>query len=488
MSAKLSCFAVIALLLMLSACKQRGTQQAPEHFRYGTKQKGQRTAVSVEATRRTSIAQGANVFPIRNVVGPNNRRWRPRRHFGPFLSGSDLPQIQVWLRHEGNDTVRANWYHNSFHSTHEDAADIAIYQKYYPNNVLPSEATPAVLTTFPNRSQVPGTPPACDGCLNDVLFALHSVHFSSRYGGSVRLAFQVMEDTEYELRRGQLLWDLSDLSMSVFVVPEKASLNPLTPALAGRGIVRIEFGWRPMPTAYDLSTRDVKPQTDFSDVDTAMRAIASKLETDQDSGGFLVSAASFAHAFLHVQHQQMIAPDDLVDEIDISDDHVLLTTHKRQPVIRLLVRSGRIEGPTSGYHELENEFVVTISSKHVYGQNTQNAVVTGPTRDFRVPHDGGSGFGNFGTWIVDSDPPCEDIVAAELSVQVVEKDPAWDDNFSAVSVLAPLPACDEIRAATSTNPPFYGVFDEGGSWDDLKQGGDTWGQVYTNWHVFIDYK
>lgn len=166
---------------------------------------------------------------------------------GPF-SLDEFSEIQILLQGEV-----ARWYYNSYFDL---AADADLYARYFLFNTPAGQhqvpSGPDAQTPSPDgagTAQDPKRPGAETGEVpaeqgpQGILMTLKSVHYSSRYGGSVRLVFEMSEDYFYELRFDPYVYDLSSLNLSVYVVPSAEALNPLSTQSTDGGI------YYPRPTA-----------------------------------------------------------------------------------------------------------------------------------------------------------------------------------------------------------------------------------------------
>src|SRR5262249_53332442 len=92
---------------------------------------------------------------------------------------------------------------------------------YFAAGKLPSISTP---NPAEPPQHVPGFIPNKDG-LNDILFALHSIHCSSRYGRIIELVFRIAEDYEFDARNGSTLSDCPNRQLRVYRGPPAWLLN-----------------------------------------------------------------------------------------------------------------------------------------------------------------------------------------------------------------------------------------------------------------------
>ncbi|MGW8323219.1 MAG: hypothetical protein ACWGSD_16850, partial [Thermodesulfobacteriota bacterium] len=204
---------------------------------------GEVTLTAEEMVGRMILAEelyATDLHPMDYVLAPG----KPLRHFGKFYLGS--PSILV-------DAASGTWYFNDYFRNNRDSEWFGKYFMPLPVNNFERPA--------PNQD-VPGTMPA-RGQLNDTLFDLHQVYWSSRYGGSVALRCRSLENVEYDVRGEErvieggdtpapeddvlesIMWDVREMEMTIHVIPCAADINAAqndsyTPSLCGKN-VEVEF-------------------------------------------------------------------------------------------------------------------------------------------------------------------------------------------------------------------------------------------------------
>lgn len=404
-------------------------------------------------------------YPLREIDPTTGAPWKPRRHFGPFIVGSNLNQIEVRISQE-----RAVLYFNDFFKNHPEED---IFEKYF-GTPLPENATP---------SQTAG-----------LFFQLHSVSYSSRYGGSICLLFHQRTDKDYEFRSGNTLWDLREFKMRVYVTPHMPRFNPLTPAsgmpTSGslKDYLHVEFDYE-HATEYVDDNGEIKPlpSVDAEQLRVMLTDLGSKLSTQsQPMPYFRRMAFSFAHSFLHSEFQDMIGPNEAVDWIEISDNYVDIWTHEREPFFYITANVYIHHGPKMAeltplpeYGELSNEYSVTISATHIYSSNAQ---IPGPSYTFEITEMEPSPTRKYGTWHKNE---CGQIAAIEFTIKIVEQDLIWDDKLPSKHHPWALPGCSQIESAALSGEPV--LVDEWGRWDDLKEGSEVWGSMYAVYRLHLTY-
>jgi hypothetical protein len=312
---------------------------------------------------------------------PKDVAWRPMRHFGRFRAGSDLNQIQVLV-----DKRSASWYYNGYFAsfTPDEVTDAEpVWRIYFRRNYF--EDTPAQATlpteTTPQLSHAPGGDGQGNwhleshfphGYINDMLFSLASVSWSSRFGGTAALEFRQtsftgpnepsnpQEDFELEAVRDvgadKYRFDLNDVSMHVYVTPHPGAFNPKNqatvamPAHVQFAVGRVD-AYKNGTAVPASSVEQLLRET----LDTAAATVARSL------GGNNRSPASvFTLGFIHNQFQHLIGANDKVTRIYISDEWLDLVTEQYQPYIFSSIRIEEIwtSGPAQGAFEGEPEWKV----------------------------------------------------------------------------------------------------------------------------------
>lgn len=325
---------------------------------------------------------------------PSNIAWKPKRHFGPFRRGSEFSEIQVtlgqgWLGSGTNLKITATtaWYHNKYYTGHLDAN---ILSKYYPGGPgnLPANLTPQI---------------------NPILFELQSIHYSSRYGGSIHLRFMLLEDYGYEFTDRPIpppngtipatptpvrKWDVGasiyreigggtrrnvgTLEMSLYIVPTPRCLNPLDTIdegnlardirdvpiyveLLGRQFTTYEEGKLP------VTTEKIPPEL-TSIFEELYPLIESQLRAD---------SKRFVYAWLHSELQARIDKLDNVKTIMITDDFCDIITEKAQPIFSISMRfaMGVPNEIDTEYGEEELKLLYNVFYRYV--GDYENTFITG---------------------------------------------------------------------------------------------------------------
>jgi hypothetical protein len=385
--------------------------------------------LTVGTTRASSLGP---ILPTPPRGWPRDLAWKPRRYFGPFWHSSRLEEIEVLV--QGPST--AIWYHNDFFTNHPDAAP---YQPFYPGNVLPSDRTP-------DRQYMPGYIPPQDGA-GVIYFALERVSYSSRYGGTVELFFRSQGNVGLEFRNGQIVWDVTDLLMKIFVTPTKEGQT--TPLLAhGKGEVTCEFHPRGV-TAYSLTT----PSTPFqvltdnhgSELAGILNVLAARVISDIRD-----SARRFVAGFLTAQFSELLGPDIVVDSINISDDFIQFFTHKGVPHVWVSFQARNVHSYGADIIT-EPEFRLTLSSDYVW----TSGIIHGPSRTADVENHGATPWVTVGQWTLDEIRHLGSIV---LRVSGVEVD--WPDSDDVFDTYETAITLDQAELVAAHQHQQYGLVEQ----------------------------
>lgn len=331
------------------------------------------------------------------------------RFTGPFFL-REFEEIQVVLNKN-----QGEWYYNDYFSK----VDPAIYRKYYwpanlgdPTRSADAHKFPA--TPSPENPTSPGLPPPrpggatgpppSDNGAHGVLMTLKSIHYSSRYGGSVKLVFDMEEEHFYEFRFAPYLYDLPGLKMNVHVVPVAILLNPSPIPPAGNLTLRgpytvdvfVEFElpehFNSYVEAYEDGQGDpvdLGKECPSGGTTVGIGPVPPEKLADARNhlfeklvayGGLLadsmkLKANCFTYGFLHDLHKDTISTEAIrPDRISISDNHFELVTHQGEPVFSIRFRITDFEAMDSGtiwakpeiegaaFAIIENE---TIDSRYV---------------------------------------------------------------------------------------------------------------------------
>lgn len=340
----------LATIVVLCTCKGSGRAER-------TRVKGKIAMLTTQLSRAQRVedmaAQVHTFHPVsfKPASWPQGVAWRPLRYSGPFTSGSDLEEMQIVLQGTSGKV-----YYNNLFLNHPSAA---IYKLYYRTNwgtggsfastALPNNVTPAL----PAR-RVP--PPGTDGA-NSILMELKRIEYSSRYGGTVRLVFEMAnyatpnnqshaDDFDFEFREGDYLFDVSGLEMSIFEYPLPTSFNPTVQLPFATGVQQPYVGTEQVEftngdvAAYKYVADKVVPVA----YDDAARAALSAVETRVAAGVpdkyvNISNAQRFSLGFLHDQFQSLFQslsdPTDGGEKLWLTDNFADLTTKNRTAVFSL---------------------------------------------------------------------------------------------------------------------------------------------------------
>jgi len=320
------------LILALAACAINNTKTAPSKVspavtaqpHKGGAELGQPTPVE-QPQLHNAIKKRHNVLLTKPPQKwPKDLAWRPLRHFGPFYYGSEFAQIQVRLT-----GASAIWYFNDFFATCTDAS---WYTQYFAGN-LPATPT-SIPSTPPSTQYIPGQFRGSDG-IHDLLFGLDSVELSSQFGGSVKLSFQTIEDYEYEVQKGQIIWDVRSIEMIIFVTPRAEVFNQPNRVNYSNNLSVVFVPHDPI--AYDISGSAIALMDDpkIDELQDALQAAASLLISQT---AFANTASKFVHGFLHGQLQNEIGASEIVTMIEVRDGFIDAYTQNATPMFSISLR------------------------------------------------------------------------------------------------------------------------------------------------------
>ncbi len=364
----------------------------------------------------------ADMLFMPGVILQNFADDQPRkllRNFGPFFTGSDLTEIRILLNHDD-----ADWYYGDFLMIHEDTE---IFKKYY-GTPLPSGE--------PGTNIVPGSFPSKDG-FNDVLLELQRISYSSRYGGSIRLRFKSRENYEIEIRKGPMLWDLSTLTMDVFVEPQADFFNPDLPLGPGAGTAYIELLPRGV-SAYRVEGGILAADAPgLDDLKAMLGDLASRMAT----APFQWEATKFVHGFIHSLFKADIGAMDKVEIVEISDG--FLDLHTRDGVLKFAMEM-RAFNVFLDTEPGDEEINITLNVQHIFdpNDNTNNPVIA---HEFdEINNMEGTPFWTFGFFDLEECGTLHDVI---FIIQVVERDGVADDRLQTEpSAFSNTIDCGQLRA------------------------------------------
>ena len=276
---------------------------------------------------------------------PMQYAWKPRSFYGPWFAGSNLDAIQLTLKRN----LVPTWYYTTYFDD-ITGVDLQIYSQYIPG-ITTSMAAP------PDYSRIPGLTPTQPSAntvqLTDIYLSLNEIHLSSKYGGSVELVFRSHENVEFEIRKGNTLWDSRTLQIRIFATPKTNQMNPLAPQTAYNTFDPLNVELEAIdPTEYSITTINNEtyfiPQASVNNQELmqALELITAAIELNNN---LRLQANQFIHAWLHVEHQQLIdrtaSPPERVDAIEISDNFLDMKTSAREPWFTWFVQVVQLDAP-----------------------------------------------------------------------------------------------------------------------------------------------
>jgi hypothetical protein len=80
-------------------------------------------------------------------------------------------------------------------------------------------------TTTPSGAQQSGEAQNSPAGFKPTVLELQSIDCTSKFGGSLRFSFRQVEDIQYEVGNGTYVWDLQNLQINLYAVPNAFALN-----------------------------------------------------------------------------------------------------------------------------------------------------------------------------------------------------------------------------------------------------------------------
>lgn len=364
---------------------------------------------------------------------------RPKRHFGIFTQGSDLKKIQLYIgQSSGGTNIQSIYFNDFFSAVNLSGQERSIYAKYFQNGTLPTNALPAN-----TPAHVPGLYRPYAGANasryfgNELILRLDRVEYSSLYGGSMKAVFSQDDmisegielrgdDFEYEFMWGNRIFDVKGLEVAFFVNPRPGNLNPMSN-------VAFTFSGGAELSAQQVSMyeggRRVKAEAVVAEKWDSLTALVAKSLIPNLTD--ITSLVRFLHGFLHVQFESLIASDDKVVKLMISDNFCDLVTEKYEEVRYLYFKISAIVLPMGFNPELDEECKIRIDIYHSY---VNGQVQMAPIK-YELGTDDDDYWHFLGGWTLDE---YSALTAADLMVKIREIDPISDDKYLPVYIhLAP---------------------------------------------------
>lgn len=295
----------------------------------------------------------------------------------PSYVTQNLNQIKVRaLRNQ------LTWYFMAYLPDHPNPN---LTRRYFPAglpefNSLPPDAPPP---PSPNQNpplprHIPGEQPGQDG-LHDQQFSLASIECSDRFGGTMNLRFIADESLEYDVRKGNRIWDLQETQLEVYVTPRHHILN--TTQKAGGESVYVEFDYGHV-AAYDLVTQNnltrIEPAASdhAAELETIFREVATSVSQTNASEfrNFRDSASAFSYGLIHEAFLDRLPGGDVVAMMELGEDHLDLTTRAGVPAIYVAARITDIDFFIEDDDEDENYDVLLSACWEMNGPCTDRRI------------------------------------------------------------------------------------------------------------------
>jgi hypothetical protein len=334
---------------------------------------------------------------------PLQRRWSPRRHFGPLYGNS--PDVHL-------NGGAATFVYNRFFDGNPDAN---VFQKYYGSPLPSNQPTQPEI--------VPGTLPASG--FRDVRMSFDRLTYSSRYGGSFKLLFRTLEDFQVEYKKADAAWDISSLEMAVYVRPVPSYFNPNSPLyFIPDGSIHVEFRAQGV-IGYAVSSNGNLTLQDGDPLPALITALAESSQSMVGSSAqtFRSDAARFSHGLVHSAFWEEIGQTRNVTGIELSDNLFLPHTSQSLPVAVVAVQVSDIRLDTEPGSE---EIYITLDAAHMFSN-----VSIYPSFSWEFPQiddRGSTAWKTVGVFPLDWD--CGQLETVMLTIKVQEEDGwAFDDEF-----------------------------------------------------------
>ena len=374
----------------------------------------------------------------RNLESPllwgQQRRWSPRRYFGPIFGNS--PDLHL-------NGELAQFVYGQFFAGHPDAA---VFRKYY-GATLPSN-----VPTLPDA--IPGTIPG--GGFRDVRLGLDRLTYSSRYGGSFKLAFLPIEDLQIEYRKGNAAWDIASLEVGVYVRPVATTFNS-NGSLSSVPIGDVHVEFRPQGVAgYTVSGSGLALQ-EGDPLPALMAALSATANVMVGASGqsFRLDAGRFSHGFVHAEFWEEIGQTRTVTGIEISDDLFFPRTTAGLPVAVVTTQVSDISLDTEPGNE---EINISTTAVQVFQDQDLNSAPSFTWEFPEIDNHGATGQRVVGVFPLNWD--CGRLETIVILVEVRERDDFQDDRFSPSPDALHLGRLNCAGMQTAFDSGQFGLFDE----------------------------
>jgi len=238
------------------------------------------------------------------------------------------------------------------------------YQKYFYNTLTDPLLSSPELDVDPEGTGNLLNPYPITFGANDLLFHLDSIHYTSKYGGSVQLVFYMFEDFEYEFRFNDKLWDVNNIVMSIYVTPSPSVFNlGFIPPSAYFEEIHVEFSdVEAIP--YDISPRRISLDTDPDEIIQHLDEYANnRLNLSNLSS----DANRFVLGYLHVLFEDEIGSSETVDSVSIGDNRFELRTSDPDTYFFIQYRiNDFVIEPAELGSELGNEIKVLMTGRQLF--------------------------------------------------------------------------------------------------------------------------
>jgi hypothetical protein len=248
------------------------------------------------------------------------------------------------------------------------------------------------------------------------------------------------ENYEFELRKGNTIWDFESLSMAVYVTPDATIFN--TPNLiAAKTPIGIVFQVN-NPTAYTLAGGKILRKPEDNTLEGLQAALDEIRVPLLNSMG--TDPVRYVHGFIHGQMQNEIGYTEKVKMVEITDGFLDVLTEPGTQMFSIGLRLNPITLDTSD--GLKN-VTGTISGIHGYSPSPSDMENPWVSREFAFGSGDSSAFASHGYFELDT---CEALKEFYIWVEVTGwytgfisgffKDPRKDTMLDSVSF-----SCETLR-------------------------------------------
>ena len=303
---------------------------------------------AAQAKLITSLPAGLKV-PAR---WPENLVYSPLKFTGPYAR-PQFKDIQILLvpKKPSAPSMATTFFGDYFEeiATNPPNHVKALYRLYFGNSIFeslagkhPPDPTPGTSIEFTVKTRIDSGNKNQTHALG-ILLQLKRLSYTSRYGGSIRLDFEMVEDYFYEFfcpsngaGKGPYFYDLSRLQMSVFIKVLKFRPANQTPRFIGASGMFVEF--HPRVEGVYSGTESggmifpaLAPALSGEQFNEAVSYLHEQLSEYSTALVSLAHLGSFTLGFLHNElRDTQLTGDFIVEQVAISDGEIQIWTRQAQ--------------------------------------------------------------------------------------------------------------------------------------------------------------